>query len=415
MRFLILSQYFPPELGAMQARLAALAKQLESFGHRAEVVTSLPNYPTGRIFAGYRNSAYKYELWDGIPVHRVWTYASQGAGSGRMFNYGSFALTSMIGLVRSVKPDYIFVESPPLSVSIPAFLGSLVWGSQVIFNISDLWPDSVVDLQLMREGWFIQRARDLERWSYRHAKYVCAVTEGIREGLLAKGVPSEKILFLPNGVDTQLFTPMPASETLRQELGLVGKHVVLYAGTHSYANNLDSVLHAANILREQKNIHFLFVGSGSAKPALLALAERLRLLNVTFLDPIPQEKVSELVSICLCGMACLADKQIFYTARPAKALAIMSCAKPVLFATGENGRHLIQDVEAGLVVSINRPSELANAVEFLAANPEIAFRFGQNGRRYVVENLTWPRLVAEFLEQLTSADCRPQATLLTRV
>ena len=404
MRFLILSQYFPPEAGAAQARLAAFAKQLQASGHQVEVVTALPNYPGGHIYPEYRSSAYKDELWDGIPVHRVWLYASTGTGVRRMFNYASFALTSLAGLVRSVRPNYVFVESPPLTVSLPAFLTSRVWKSRVIFNISDLWPDSIVEMQVMREGWAIRRARAIERWSYRNATYICAVTEGIRDGLLQKGVSPEKILFLPNGVDTQRFSPMPVNEKLRQELGLVGKQVVLYAGTHSYANSLECVLQAADILRADSAVHFLFVGAGSAKSSLLALAEGLRLRNVTFLDPVPEEKVSQLVSISLCGMACLADKPIFHTARPAKALAIMSCAKPVLFASGENGRHLIQEAEAGLVVSINQPAEIARAIQFLAANPDLAFRFGQNGRKYVVENLSWPKLVAEFLQQLTAAE-----------
>ena len=404
MRFLILSQYFPPEPGAAQGRLAALARQLKDFGHQVEVVTSLPNYPCGRIFPEYRGSAYKHELWDGIPVHHVWTYASQGAGLRRLFNYGSFAVASFTGLLKSKRPDYIFVESPPLSIAIPAFLSALAWRSPVIFNVSDLWPDSIVDLRLMREGWLIRRARNLEQSSYHHARYVCAVTEGIRDGLLGKGVPPEKILFLPNGVDVRLFTPTIANEKLRQKLGLVGKHVILFAGTHSYAQNLDCVLHAANILRRHSTIHFLFVGSGSAKPDLLSLAERLQLLNVTFLDPVPQNQVPELLSISLCGLVCLNDTPILYTARPAKALAIMACAKPVLFVAGENARHPIQDAAAGITVSIHRPEEVAKAIQFLAANPEISFRFGQNGRRYVVDNLSWSKLVAEFLQQLALAE-----------
>jgi putative colanic acid biosynthesis glycosyltransferase WcaI len=413
MRFLILSQYFPPESGAAQARLAAFAKELSRVGHDVEVVTSLPNYPSGRIFPGYRNSIYKCEPWDGVPVRRVWAYPSVGAGLGRVLNYGSFALTSLAALALSNRPDYIFVESPPLTVSFPAFLGAMARQSRVIFNISDLWPDSVVEMQIMPEGWAVRRARDVERWSYRHAAYVCAVTEGIRDGLLAKGVPREKLLFLPNGVDSQRFAPKPTNDQLKQELGLAGKQVVLYAGTHSYANGLDSVLQAADLLRANNSIRFLFVGAGSAKPDLIKLAAQLRLANVTFLDPVPEARVSELVSIALCGMACLADKPIFHSARPAKALAIMSCAKPVLFATGDGGQHLIQEAEAGMVVSINRPSEIAQAIQYLAANPEVAFRFGQNGRDYVVENLSWPKLVADFLQQLAVADTQKQEGRLT--
>jgi glycosyltransferase involved in cell wall biosynthesis len=234
------------------------------------------------------------------------------------------------------------------------------------------------------------------------------VTEGIRDGLLQKGVPKEKVLFLPNGVDAQRFAPAPANEKLREDLGLARKHIVLYAGTHSYANHLESVLHAADMLRTDDSVHFLFVGAGSAKPDLMRQAKELQLPNITFLDPVSEENVSQLVSIALCGMACLADKPIFHSARPAKALAIMSCAKPVLFATGEKGRHLIQEADAGIVASINRPSEIVRAIQYLIANPEVAFRFGQNGRKYVVENLSWPKLVADFLQQLAAAELQKQ-------
>jgi colanic acid biosynthesis glycosyl transferase WcaI len=408
MRFLILSQYFSPESGAAQARLAAFAKQLKLAGHGVEVVTSLPNYPTGRIFPDYKGSIFRYEMWDDIPVRRVWSYAASGAGWRRAMNYGSFALTSLAGLARSTRPDYIFVESPPLTVSLPAFLGSLVRRSKLIFNVSDLWPDSVVEMQVMREGWAIQSARAVERWTYRHATYVCAVTEGIRDGLLQKAVPKEKLLFLPNGIDAQRFAPAPANEKLRSDLGLAGKHIVLYAGTHSYANQLDSVLKAADLLRADDSVHFLLVGAGSAKADLVRQATELKLPNITFLHPVSEAHVPQLVSIALCGMVCLADKPVFHSARPAKALAIMSCAKPVLFATGDNGRHLIQQAEAGIVASINRPSEIVQAIKYLSANPEVALRFGQNGRKYVVENLSWPKLVADFLQQLAAAELQQQ-------
>ncbi len=406
MRFLILTQYFAPEAGAAPARLTALARQLVEFGHEVEVVTSLPNYPIGRIFPEYRQQVYQKEWLDGVPVHRVWTYASQGAGLRRVANYGAFALSALIGLAKSARPDFIFVESPPLSVSFPAFLASVGWKRPIIFNVSDLWPDSAIEFQLMREGWLTRRIRSLELRSYRRAKYVCAVTEGIRDGLRRKGVQEEKLLFLPNGVDEELFAPAPPDEGLRNELSLAGKNVVLYAGTMGYAHHVQSVIRAAARLRDDPSIHFLMVGGGSVRSELMSLARQWQLPNITFRDPVSQGQVPRLLSISLCGLVTVADKPILHTARSAKAACIMACAKPVVLAMGKNGRHVIQQAEAGIVVPIDQPEEMANAIRFLAANPREAARLGQNGRKYVSANLTWRRLVADFLAQLTDAELR---------
>ena len=401
MRFLILSQYFAPEPGAPQVRLAAFARQLVRAGHGVEVVTAMPNYPHGRMADGYRHRFYRREEWDGVTVHRLWLYASQGAGPRRMLNYASFVFTSLVGLARARKPDYLFVESPPLFLSIPAFFAAKFWGVPWIFNISDLWPDSVAELNILRTGWLLHAAFALERWTYRCATHISAVTWGIHEQLRSeKGVPEHKLLFLPNGVDTDLFKPLPRDEALLRRLGLEDKQVVIFPGTQSYAHGMESVLRAAEKLRHHENIQFLLVGSGSAKPQLQADAQRLGLRNITFLDPVPPEQIPRFISIAACGLVSLRDIPLFQEARPVKALTVMGCGKPLVFAVGRDAGSFVREAQAGWVVPVDEPDAIAGAIRYLVEHPAEAAQCGRNGRDYVCRKLQWPALVDSWLKQL---------------
>src|SRR5262249_44582872 len=148
----ILTQYFPPEIGGAQTRLKSFATELARAGHHVEIVTALPNYPRGRFFPGYEKTLYKKESLDGITIHRVWLFPAVGSGVKRLLNYLSFTLTSFYGLLRSTRPDYIFVESPPLFLSFTAWVAGLFWRVPFIFNVADLWPDVILDGGFMKDG-----------------------------------------------------------------------------------------------------------------------------------------------------------------------------------------------------------------------------------------------------------------------
>jgi colanic acid biosynthesis glycosyl transferase WcaI len=402
MRFLILTQYFPPEIGAPQTRLAAVSRELQREGHEVEVVTALPNYPQGRIFPGYQGTFYRFEERNGIRLHRLWLYASVGRGLKRILNYVSFAIFSFWGLLKARKPDYIFVESPSLFLGIPGFVVSRFRHVPLVFNVSDIWPDSICDLGVMRDGLLMSVARALESWIYRKADFVNAITEGIRLKLIGeKHVPFEKLLFFPNGVDTEMFAPIPPDEALRRSLHLQDKAVVLYAGTLGYAHALETALQAANLLRADKAIHFLFVGHGSNNKNLMKLAEDLGLDNVTFLEPVPVEQVRRYFSIARCGLVSLKDIPLFQGARPSKIFTIMACAKPVIFCGSGEGARLVGEANAGLVVQPESPEALAGAVQKLARNPKLGEELGRNGRKFVEENYGWPTLVPRWLRDLT--------------
>lgn len=407
MRFLILTQYFPPEIGGAATRLKCFATELVRQGHEVEVVTSLPNYPRGNFFAGYENALYKKEVLDSLTVHRVWLYPVVGGGFKRMLNYTSFSLACLYGLLRAARPDYLFVESPPIFLSIPAFLMGTFWRTPFIFNVADLWPDVIVDGGFMKEGWIIRCLRGVERWSYRRATHVNAVTDSMFRTLrVGKSVPEEKLLFLPNGVDTRKFRPSPPDEDLKHKLGLTNKRILLWAGTLGYAHGLDKVLEAAKLLEANKEIHFLFVGDGSARGALVRLNQELRLTNVTFHDPVSLEEIPAYYSIAFCGLSSLIDIPLFEGARPSKLFPILASGKPLIFVGRGESARLIESAQAGFAVPPGDPKLLAEAISRLAGNPMLCAALGENGRRFAEDHLDWSLLVSNWLRHLTRGQAR---------
>ena len=398
MRFLILTQYYPPEIGAAQARLSAFARELVNAGHEVEVVTALPNYPSGRLTPNDRFRPARSERIEGIPVRRIWLLTGTGAGAKRLASYLSFTATGFVGAVAAERPDVVFTESPPLFLGLSGLMAARRWGAAFILNVSDLWPDSIRDLGLMGDGMALSAAGWLERWLYRRATAVTAVTEGIRARLIkAKGVPRRQVLFLPNGADLRSFRPMPDDGGLRREIKHPKGPIVLFTGNHGYAQSLETVVTAAMHVPEA---NFVFVGGGSDKARIQSLARDLGATNVRFLEPVPLDGIAPLYGASIAGLATLRASPLMEGARPAKALAIMACGRPVLYAGSGEGAALVEGADAGIVVPPEQPLRLAEAVRELIADPIRAAEMGANGRRFVQEHLSWPALTASWLAQL---------------
>jgi colanic acid biosynthesis glycosyl transferase WcaI len=405
MRILLLAQYFAPEVGASQIRLSALCRGLLAEGHEVEVVTAMPHHPACQIFPEYRGRFYCREVREGMTVHRVWLWAVKSSGAKRLLNYLSFAFLCLFGVLRASKPDYVFVDSPPLFLAVPGWIASRLWDVPFVFNVADLWPDSVLDLGIMRESFATKIGFALERWAYRRADFVTAVTEGVRSSLLhKKRVPANKILFLPNGVDTALFQPntLP-DEQLRRELGLRGKKVVLYAGNHGYANGLHQVVLAATLISDPR-VHFLLLGDGPEKEKLQSLARDLALTNITFIDSVPIERLPAFLSITNVAAVTLQKSRITQGARPAKTFVMMAAGKPIVLAAEGESAELIHQAKAGLVVSPNAAQQLADAILLLLENPELAARLGANGRAFVETHFDWSLLIRNWLAELHRSD-----------
>jgi len=401
-------------VGATQVRLSAFCKELVCAGHKAEVVTAMPHHPIGRIFPKYRGCFYRREFQGGVKVHRVWLYATGGSGLSRILNYISFMLTCMIALLKTAKPDFIFVDSPPIFLGIPGRIASMLWRCPFIFNVADLWPDSVRDLGILKDGLFLQAANMLEKWIYRSADYITVVTDGIRDVLLAeKQIPASKLLFLPNGVDTELFRPGTADEQLKARLGLSGKRIILYAGNHGYAAGAEQILQAAKLLSQHLEFQFIFIGDGPEKPKLRALSEDLCLRNVSFLDSVALHELPKFLSIAEIAVISLRRAGVTRGARPAKAFVMMAAALPIVLAAEGEPERLIQAAESGLIVPPDEPRKLAAALLKLMSNPALASGMGARGREFVRDYFEWSVLVRAWLSQLrekTNFDISREAT-----
>jgi len=400
MKFLILTQYFHPEIGAAQVRLAAIAKELKQLGHDVEIVTAMPNYPQGHIFSTYQNRFYLQEQWEGITIHRVWLYAATGAGIKRLLNYLSFMLTAFWGLKKARKPDYLFVESPPLFLGITGYLAAKWWKIPFIFNVADLWPDSVSALGLMKQGFILRQFERLERWLYRKATYVNVVAEGARQIMLdVKKVPTHKVLFLPNGADTAIFKPYSPDPVLYQRFNLPQKPIILYAGTHGYAHGMEVILQAAKLVADLELL-FLFVGGGSDKPRIQQLATEMQLNNVKFLPPQSPETVAKLYGLSIAGISSFRNVELLDNTRAAKNLAVMACGKPLIYSGGGEGARLIIDNQTGLVTPPEDANTLASSIKTIIKQPDYAKKLGRNGRHFIETQLTWHQIITNWLSSL---------------
>lgn len=397
---LVVTQYYPPERGAAQVRLGAIVRELSRRNLAVEVVTALPNYPTGSIFPGWRHRLLQHRDESGVRVGRVWVYAAMGSGPARLANYLSFGLTSVLGILRARRADWTVVEYPTLFGALPALVLSRLRRRRVVLLVADLWVDSIVEVGAASDGPLVSVLRRLERWMLRSADRVTAVTEGVRDGLLAKGVRPEQLAWLPNGADTEMFAPGPFDPSLRSRFGLrEDSDVVLYAGTHGYVHGLEVVLDAAAVLRD-RSVEFLLVGSGSEKAELVAAARARGLTNVVFADPVDPETVAELLRISSVSLATVRAGDLFRTIRSAKMLPAMSSAVPVVYSGDDEGSRIVAQEGAGIVTPPGDGAALAAAVASLLDDPARAAEFGRGGRSWVEREASWRRLVGDWLVEL---------------
>lgn len=411
MRFLILTQYFEPEIGAPQVRLGALARALRARGHEVEVVTGLPNHPTGRIAEGYRGRAWMTQHVDGITVRRVWMYAATGSGGRRLLNYLSFCVTSVVGLARARRPDVIFVESPPPLLMVPARLAGWIWRRPVIMNVADLWPDAAHALGLLADGRMLRVLRWFERWSYGAADRVCAVTDGVRATLeLDKGVPAGKIVDLPNGVDISAFSPERRTHRAFARFGVAADHVFLYAGTIGYAHGVETLVDAMVLLREtHPAAHLLIVGGGSARDAVEGRIEQTKAGNVTLAGPVSLVEVAPLFASSTAAVSVIRNLPLLEGARPGKIFPAMASGVPVLYSGAGEGAAIVRDGGAGLVVPPEDAEALAAAMRRVLDDPALAAAMGAAGRRLVERSFSWDTIVDRWLSKLdVAAAQRPQ-------
>jgi glycosyltransferase involved in cell wall biosynthesis len=399
-RWLILTQYYPPEIGAPQLRLRAFARELRRRGIQVEVLTGLPNYPTGVVFPGYRRRLRMRETIDGVPVTRTWLYGATGrSASVRLANYFSFTATALAAALLRRKPDRIFVESQPLSLGIIAL--AMRWLRQVpyIYNVPDLQVDVARELGFLENSTALSVMTKVENLFLKQAASVATVTERFVEHFEDRGIARSKISFLPNGADTDFLRPLPPDQELLARWSLQGKKTFAYIGTHAYYHGLSTLIETAALLRERKDIAFLLIGDGPEREALKAQARALELDNVVF-GSSPYEEMARCYSIAYASVAVLRDMEVARKMRLAKVFPALSCGVPVVFSGLGETPELLEAHGAGIAVQPEQPAALARAIEELADDPGRRDTMGRAGRELAEARFSWRVIVDRWLNEI---------------
>ncbi|MDG1840735.1 MAG: glycosyltransferase family 4 protein [Crocinitomicaceae bacterium] len=386
MKLLILTQYYPPETGAPQNRLHELAVRLKLKGVEVQVLTALPNYPKMEVFETYKKKNKREETIDGIKVFRSWIYVSKSKSIiARLLNYFSFVFSSYIRGRRLGNYDYLMVESPPLFLGYSAIALAKRTKAKLIFNVSDLWPESAEKLEIVNNKRLLKMAYNLEAKCYKKAFLITGQTQGIVKDIKSRF--SEKMVhWLPNGVDTDYYNPqLKKPSTFRQSNGIKDQDLVfLYAGIIGHAQGLEIILNAAKSFLEEKQIKFVILGDGPVRETLLQMKKESKLSNVLFLNSVSKSEMPNIVSGCDVALVPLKKLDLFLGAIPSKVFENLSMQKPVLLGVDGEARELfINQGKAGWYYEPENLQELIFKIREIKKSPEEILKRGMNGRGYV--------------------------------
>lgn len=387
MKVIFLTQYFPPEVGAPQNRLFASACALRKSGAEVTVLTAMPNYPEMRVHDGYRGKLKMEEERDGLRVLRAWIHVPSGRGiMARLLNYFSFVFSSLlVGLFNLKRSDVLLVESPPLFLGITAMLLARAKGAKLVFNVSDLWPESAVQLGLVTNTTMIRLSTWLEIKCYRSSALITGQTQGIVSDIQRR-CPQKRVVWIPNGVDFAamgLYSQAPLDRSRLNALGIRPDDLVFaYAGIIGHAQGLEVVLHAADQLRNDR-VQFLLIGAGPELRNLKDSAAAMGLRNVHFIDKMPRAELIGLLR-CTSGVVVpLRKNDLFKGAIPSKIFEALALGKPVLLGVeGEAKQLFIDEGGAGLAFVPEDPGDLAGQVRRYIAEPRLLEQHGDSGLRY---------------------------------
>lgn len=404
MKLLILTQYYPPETGAPQNRLSELAIRLKKKGVEVSVLTAMPNYPKGQVFESYQGKWFMKEEIQGIPVFRSWIYASQKKGIGpRLLNYFSFVFSSsFFGLINPGKVDFVLCESPPLFLGLTALWLCFWKRSKLIFNVSDLWPESAEKLGIVTNKTMLGLATFLENHFYRKSALISGQTQGIVEDIRRRH-PKKRFVWLRNGVDTSFFNPDQINgEKWKAENGFSkGDFLFLYAGILGHAQGLEVILQAAARLKEFPQLKFLLVGTGPEKEKLENLNRNLGNSNVFFIGSVEKEKMPEIVAASNASIVPLKKLDLFLGAIPSKIFENLAMRKPVFLGVDGEARTLfIEEGKAGWYFEPENDADLANKIKEVLGSPDLLSQKGNNGLAYVKAKFEREIIAEEFLQEL---------------
>ncbi len=408
LKILYLSQYFHPEVGATQNRAYDMAYFLSRRGHRVTILSEFPNHPSGILPKCYRYKLWEREKLDGFRVVRTWVFATpRKTAIKRLLFYFSYMVSAAVaGLFIPGRPDVVYATSPPLFVGVAGLFLSRAKQAPFVLEVRDLWPESAVALGELTNRRFIRWSGWLEELFYRKAEKIVVVTEGIYNRLLERGIPKQKLILIKNGSNTEIFSFR--GQAFKKKLGLDGKFVVGYAGIFGLAQGMEFLCRVAEELKNEPDVHFLFVGEGPKKEEILRLKDERNLRNLTVLKEVPRRKIPEIISSFDVSLVPLRKNRLFEGALPSKMFDSMACERPVLLSVAGEAKRVLGQAQAGLFVEPENLEQMVQSILELKSNSEKRRQLGKNGRRFVEENFSRKKLALKLEEELLNLKIHPQ-------
>lgn len=382
---MLIHQAFAGPGDAGGTRHFEFARILSGQGHRFSVVTSRYSYLTGKLRAEVTTG--NYAIADGVVVLPVWVPATiHRSFVWRVIAFVAFMITSFFRALTVKDVDVVLGTSPPIFQALSAWMVGALRRKPFVLEIRDLWPEFAVAMGVLTNRPLIWLARKLERFLYGRAALIIVNSPAYREYLVALGVPAGKISVVPNGVDPSMFDPRADGGPERREIGVEGRFVVTNAGALGMANDIDTILEAAVLLRDHEEIVFLLVGDGKERPRLEASAKARGLNNVQFLGAVPKEKIPRILAASDVCTATLMDIPMFRTTYPNKVFDYMAAGRPTILGIGGVIREVVESADGGIYVPPGDFKKLAEVILMLSQDSALKLQLGDNARKYVCEH-----------------------------
>jgi glycosyltransferase involved in cell wall biosynthesis len=385
MHILFLSHYFPPEVNAPASRTYDHAKRwVQEPDIKVTVITNHPNHPNGILYPGYQNRWVTREEKDGVDVYRVKTYLAPNKGFlRRTLNYLFFMVASVIAAIRLLKPDVVVATSPQFFCAVAGYLVSRMKRSPFVFELRDIWPESIVTVGAMRKNLAVRSLEKAELFLYRKSACVVVLTDAFKKNLVSRGIIPSKIEVIKNGVDLSFFHPRAVPTDLIDELGIDDRFVASYIGTVGMAHAVEKIVEVAEKLKTVQEILFLIVGEGANKEKVQYLVTKKGLSNIKILPGVSKDRVRDYYAVTDLNLVTLRNTELFRTVIPSKIFEIMAMARPILCAVDGECREIVEQAGSGVYVEPENVGQMAETILQLWKKKDILGEMGKNGRVFV--------------------------------
>jgi len=380
MHILFMTDNFPPEGNAIASRVYERACYWVKWGHQVTVVTSVPNFPEGKVYPGYQNKFYQVEIMNGIRVVRIKTFITKNKGFYlRILDFLSYIFPAFLAGLFVKKPDVIVATTPQFFVGITAWLLSLCRRLPFVLEVADIWPASIVGVGAMQKSLLIRMLEKLELFLYRQASSIVVLTDAFKKNLTKRHINPAKISVVINGVELSQYQPQSFSGEIAKKYNIdESKFIIGYIGTHGMAHALMNVLHTAQLLQDP-NILILFVGAGAERDTLMQYAKTQQINNVKFIEAQPKKIITQFWSLCQVALVHLKNDPVFAEVIPSKIFEAMAMGLPILLAAPKGeASQIIENTRAGLWVDAENSKELAHAINTLHDDMHLRLELANN-------------------------------------